>query len=98
MIDLHNMTRNQLSACVMDLQPEVFKTIRTIDDAVDALAGMTEQAGFFVLNGAIALALALWASAGLRSLYTGVISYGSMGLLFAAGYAVRLRFKRLHHA
>ncbi|MES2260693.1 MAG: acyl carrier protein [Pseudomonadota bacterium] len=26
------------------LQPEVFKTIRTISDVVDALAGMTEQA------------------------------------------------------
>jgi acyl carrier protein len=26
------------------LQPEVFKTIRTIGDVVDALAGMTEQA------------------------------------------------------
>ena len=88
MIDLNNMTRDQLSACVIDLlaemfeldkseltgasnlytdldidsidavdlavklrqqtgkrlQPEVFKTIRTIDDVVDALAGMTEQA------------------------------------------------------
>jgi uncharacterized membrane protein len=54
--------------------------------------------GFFVVNGSIACALALWASAGLWSLYTGVISYGLMGLLFAAEYAVRLRFKRLHHA
>lgn len=88
MIDLNNMTRDQLQACVIDLlaemfeldkseltgasnlytdldidsidavdlavklrqqtgkrlQPEVFKTIRTIDDVVDALAGMTEQA------------------------------------------------------
>jgi acyl carrier protein len=26
------------------LQPEVFKTIRTIGDVVDALSGMTEQA------------------------------------------------------
>jgi acyl carrier protein len=26
------------------LQPEVFKTIRTINDVVEALAGMTEQA------------------------------------------------------
>ena len=26
------------------LQPEVFKTIRTVGDVVDALAGMTEQA------------------------------------------------------
>jgi uncharacterized membrane protein len=54
--------------------------------------------GFFVLNGTIAFALALWASAGAWSLYTGVISYGLMGLLFAIEYLVRLRFKRLQHA
>jgi len=88
MIDLNNMTKDQLQACVIDLlaemfeldkseltaqsnlytdldidsidavdlavrlrqqtgkrlQPEVFKTIRTIGDVVDALAAMTEQA------------------------------------------------------
>lgn len=88
MIDLNNMTKDQLQACVIDLlaemfeldkstltaqsnlyteldidsidavdlavklreltgkrlQPEVFKTIRTVGDVVDALAGMTEQA------------------------------------------------------
>jgi uncharacterized membrane protein len=54
--------------------------------------------GFFVLNGTIAFALALWASAGAWSLYTGVVSYGLMGLLFAIEYLVRLRFKRLQHA
>jgi acyl carrier protein len=87
MIDLNNMTKDQLQACVIDLlvemfeldkselsaasnlytdldidsidavdlavklrqvsgkrlQPEVFKTIRTIGDVVDALAGMAEQ-------------------------------------------------------
>jgi uncharacterized membrane protein len=53
--------------------------------------------GFFVLNGSVALALALWASAGLWSLYTGVISYGLIGVLFAVEYMVRLRFKRLQH-
>jgi len=54
--------------------------------------------GFFVLNGAIALGTALWASAAVWSLYTGVISYALMGLLFGLEYLVRLRFKRLHHA
>jgi acyl carrier protein len=88
MLDLNNMTKDQLQACVIDLlgemfeldkstlsassnlyteldidsidavdlavklrqmtgrrlQPEVFKTIRTIGDVVDALAVMTEQA------------------------------------------------------
>lgn len=54
--------------------------------------------GFFALNGAIALATALWASDALWSLYTGVIAYVMMGLLFGAEYVVRRRFKRLHHA
>lgn len=53
--------------------------------------------GFFVLNGAIALGTALWASEAVWSLYTGVVSYVLMGILFGAEYLVRLRFKRLHH-
>ena len=53
--------------------------------------------GFFVVNGAIALGTALWATPALWSLYNGVIAYGLMGLLFAGEFLVRLRFKRLHH-
>ncbi|MBC7858941.1 MAG: hypothetical protein H7Z39_09215 [Burkholderiaceae bacterium] len=53
--------------------------------------------GFFVVNGAIALGTALWASEALWSLYTGVIAYILMGLLFGAEYLARRRFKRLHH-
>lgn len=53
--------------------------------------------GFFVVNGAIALGTALWAPEAIWSLYTGVISYALMALLFGAEYLVRLRFKRLHH-
>lgn len=53
--------------------------------------------GFFVVNGAIALGTALWASEAVWSLYTGVISYVLMAVLFGAEYLVRLRFKRLHH-
>jgi uncharacterized membrane protein len=53
---------------------------------------------FFVINGSIALGTALWASEAVWSLYTGVISYVLMGLLFGAEYLVRLRFKRLHGA
>jgi len=53
--------------------------------------------GFFVVNGLIALATALWMSEAVWSLYTGVISYGLMALLFGGEYLVRLRFKRLHH-
>lgn len=51
---------------------------------------------FFVINGSIALGTALWASPAVWSLYTGVIAYALMGLLFAVEYWVRLRFKRLH--
>jgi uncharacterized membrane protein len=39
----------------------------------------------------------LWASEAVWSLYTGVISYVLMAVLFGAEYLVRLRFKRLHH-
>ncbi|HEU4846163.1 MAG TPA: hypothetical protein VFT05_17985 [Burkholderiaceae bacterium] len=53
--------------------------------------------GFFVVNGAIALGTALWATEAVWSLYTGVISYALMGTLFGAEYLVRLRFKRRHH-
>ncbi|MET0265475.1 MAG: hypothetical protein ABW202_07670 [Duganella sp.] len=52
--------------------------------------------GFFVVNGAIALGTALWASEAVWSLYTGVISYVLMAILFGAEYLVRMRFKRLH--
>jgi uncharacterized membrane protein len=52
---------------------------------------------FFVLNGAIALGTALWASEALWSLYTSGISYALMGLLFGGEYLVRRRFRRLHH-
>jgi uncharacterized membrane protein len=53
---------------------------------------------FFLVNGAIALGTALFAPEAVWSLYTGVVSYGLMGLMFGAEYLLRLRFKRLHHA
>lgn len=53
---------------------------------------------FFVINGAIALGTALWASEAIWSLYTGVISYLLMGLLFGVEFLFRARFKRQHHA
>jgi uncharacterized membrane protein len=52
---------------------------------------------FFVANGSIALGTALFAPEALWSLYTGVISYGLMGLMFGGEYLLRIRFKRLHH-
>jgi uncharacterized membrane protein len=53
--------------------------------------------GFFVVNGLIALATALWASPAAWSLYNGVIAYVLMGILFSGEYLVRMRFKRRHH-
>lgn len=53
---------------------------------------------FFAVNGGIALATALWASPAVWSMYTGVISYVAMGVLFAGEYLVRLHLRRRHHA
>lgn len=53
---------------------------------------------FFLANGAVALGTALYAPASVWSLYTGVVSYGLMGLMFGGEYLLRMRFKRLHHA
>ncbi len=53
--------------------------------------------GFFAVNGCIALGTALWASDAIWSLYTGVIAYALMGLLFGAEMLYRRRFKRLNH-
>ena len=53
--------------------------------------------GFFIINGLIALATALWASPAIWSLYNGFIAYLLMGLLFGGEYLVRLRMKRGAH-
>lgn len=52
---------------------------------------------FFVVNGAIAFVTAMWASDAIWSIYTGVVSYLLMGLLFGIEFLFRLRFKRRHH-
>lgn len=49
--------------------------------------------GFFVLNGGLALATALWASDQVWALYNGLIAYGLMGLLMGAEYLVRRRVR-----
>lgn len=53
---------------------------------------------FFTVNGSIAFATAMWASPAVWSMYTGVISYVAMGILFAGEYLVRLYVRRQHHA
>jgi uncharacterized membrane protein len=49
--------------------------------------------GFFLLNGAIATATALWASAGAWALYNGVIAYAAMGALMGVEWLVRRRVR-----
>lgn len=55
--------------------------------------------GFFVVNGGLALATALWASDAAWALYNGLISYLLMGVLFAGEWLVRARVRsRVRHA
>lgn len=49
--------------------------------------------GFFIVNGGIALATALWGSDALWALYNGLVSYGLMGLLFGGEWLVRRRVR-----
>ena len=49
---------------------------------------------FFLANGLIAAALTLWAPLAWWTLYTGLISYGLIGLLFAGEWLVRQRVRR----
>ena len=53
--------------------------------------------GFFCINGAIAFATAMWATEAVWLLYTGVISYVLMGVLFGVEFLFRIRFRRQHH-
>jgi len=48
---------------------------------------------FFLANGFMAAALTLWAPLTWWALYTGLISYGLMGLLFAGEWLVRRRVR-----
>lgn len=49
---------------------------------------------FFLVNGSMALATALWASDAVWTLYNGLIAYGLMGLLGGAELLVRRRVRR----
>ena len=49
--------------------------------------------GFFVVNGLIAVATALWASAAAWALYNGLLSYVAMGLLMGGEWLVRRRVR-----
>lgn len=54
--------------------------------------------GFFVLNGALALATALWASDAIWTLYNGLIAYCLIGILGGAEWLVRRRVRRSYRA
>ena len=49
--------------------------------------------GFFVLNGVIAVATALWASTAIWALYNGLLSYVAMGALMGGEWLVRRRVR-----
>ncbi|MOA12225.1 hypothetical protein D3C78_1321990 [compost metagenome] len=49
---------------------------------------------FFLANGLVVIALNLWAPLSWWTLYTGLIAYGLMGLLFAGEWLVRQRVRR----
>jgi uncharacterized membrane protein len=77
---------------------QVFASLTEPDPSPVAIAYMRAVSllwcVFLTVNALIALALALWADRGLWALYTGLISYGLMGLLFAGEWLVRQRVKR----
>ena len=50
--------------------------------------------GFFVANGMIALATALWSSFEFWSLYNGLIAYLFMGILLGGEYIVRMKTQK----
>lgn len=52
--------------------------------------------GFFVFNGALALATALWTSDRIWALYNGLLAYILMGVLFAGEWLVRRRVRAVH--
>jgi uncharacterized membrane protein len=52
---------------------------------------------FFILNGAIALATALFASTKIWTFYNGLLSYLLMGALMAGEWLVRQRVRAQHH-
>ncbi|SBV37249.1 conserved membrane hypothetical protein [uncultured Stenotrophomonas sp.] len=52
--------------------------------------------GFFILNGSLALATALWASERIWALYNGLLAYVMMGALFAGEWLLRRRVKATH--
>ena len=49
---------------------------------------------FFIVNGGIALATALWSSFELWSLYNGLIAYILMGIMLAGEYSVRIKTQK----
>ena len=51
---------------------------------------------FFVVNGGLAAATALWASDAVWALYNGLLAYGLMGALFAGEWLVRQRVMKRH--
>ena len=67
-----------------DLPPEGVAYTRRVTQA---------WCGFFVANGSVALATALWASDAVWALYNGLVSYVLIGLFFAVEWLLRRRLR-----
>ncbi|KRG71150.1 hypothetical protein [Pseudoxanthomonas dokdonensis] len=52
--------------------------------------------GFFVINGALALATAFWATDRVWAVYNGLVAYLMMAIVFAVEWLVRQRVKAAH--
>lgn len=72
-----------------DLPPQAIAYTRTVT---------VVWCGFFIANGAMAAATALWASTAVWALYNGLIAYLLMGLLGGGEWLIRQRVRRQHEA
>lgn len=72
-----------------DLPPQAIAYTRTVT---------VVWCGFFIANGAMAAATALWASTAVWALYNGLIAYLLMGVLGGGEWLIRQRVRRQHEA
>lgn len=77
---------------------QIFASLTEPDPSPPAQAYMRKVSAvwcvFLAVNALVTLALALWAEVALWALYTGLVSYLLMGLLFAIEWLVRQRVRR----
>ncbi|POZ60249.1 hypothetical protein [Chromobacterium alticapitis] len=80
--------------------PVIERLARLTEPALDAAGVRYTRAvtqvwcGFFIVNGSLSLATALWAGNAVWTAYNGCVSYLLMGALFGGEWLVRRRFKK----